>query len=139
MTTRALVAGRLVDVNRARTTTETVRHTVKRLRAFYDIPTEQVAKAIGVSRATWFTRLSGKTDFTIGECAVLAELFECSLDDLMTGRIQLNTPDPGTSGTGHTLRQVSVSSATVGAESQLSDVIPLRARRVNRDALPIAS
>jgi DNA-binding XRE family transcriptional regulator len=122
MTTRALVAGRLVDVNRARTTTETVRHTVKRLRAFYDIPTEEIAKAIGVSRATWFTRLSGKTDFTIGECAVLADLFACSLDDLMNGRIQLNTPDPGASNQCTSARYP----CAVLDEQQLADVIPLR-------------
>lgn len=91
-TTRTLVAGRLLDVNRAATTNDTVRRTVKALHGFYGVAVEELARAVGVSRATMFTRLNGKTDFTIGEVAVLADLFECSLDDLHKGRLNLETP-----------------------------------------------
>lgn len=91
-TTRTLVAGRLLDVNRAATTNDTVRRTVKALHGFYGVPVEELARAVGISRATMFTRLNGKTDFSIGEVAVLADLFECSLDDLHKGRVNLQTP-----------------------------------------------
>lgn len=97
---QTIVAGRLLDVGRASATNETVRRTVKALGSFYAINATDLARAVGVSRATWFTRTSGKTDFSIGETAVLADLFGCTVEDLTTGRVAVSVADPAPAATG---------------------------------------
>ena len=43
-----------------------------------------IAEQIGMGRTTFYTKLRGESDFDIFEALAMAQLFNCSVDDLLS-------------------------------------------------------
>ncbi len=48
-----------------------------------NVKKEAVAESIGMSRSTFYVKLSGKTDFSIFDAVEMSKLFNCSVSELL--------------------------------------------------------
>ncbi len=49
----------------------------------HNVKKEAIAESIGMSRTTFYVKLSGKTDFSVFDARSMSELFGCSVCELL--------------------------------------------------------
>ncbi len=68
----------------------TTSHTlIRSLRAKREISQLEIAEALGISRTSYLAFEQGKRELTLAEANRLGEIFQISLDDIQTGKIQI--------------------------------------------------
>lgn len=84
--TRPVSAGAPADTTVAELADDTIRRSVRALIAARATTPDAVADAIGMTRSTFYRRVSGRgAPFTAGEVQAIADVFEVPVADLFSG------------------------------------------------------
>jgi len=77
-------------------TDETIRRTVRALRSAAEADAGDLARHLGISRASPYNRLNGVAPFLAAEIAGLASFFGCSIQDIYDGVVRVRQQSKGT-------------------------------------------